>query len=259
MLRSARRSCPFWAVSPLEVTLSQFTESRLLTNENVSDYLVNQKPQIQNLNDFVFVHRLAGEYCFRDRLSADSDAAVAEYLRSTASGLSVESITTTGLSVLISCLADSTLSELNELLATSLREICHRNDQASWEPRVIARMCKGFAKLVSASESIDDESVAFLNARIPQVNWSESKIPQIMQVWELLAVESRCEAPARLVGHTRLLVPFMAKPDAARCQHLLKLVSGRTGDVASTIADLEDHLVRAGKRRAVKAQPEEEE
>ena len=237
MLRLIRRS-PYHIVSPIEVTLTNFLQGRPLSNATVSEFISNQKPKLDSVPDFVYIHKLAGQFCFEGPARAPRSREVMEYLKNSTRDFPLESVPSSALSVLISCLTESPVGP--ELLARAVHEMLTRDEPLT--PRFLGRVCKGAAALISSGQPV--LFLEDLSAVVDQ-NASQLTTSEISQVLEFCRVTGEiCES---LLNRIVRVAPLMPPSEAAGALTVLCSVNPRSPAHAAALSQLKLNVVRSEK------------
>ena len=234
MLRSRFMMCRF-ILSPLESTLNRFAEGKLVDSAIVSSFLVNQQPKIESLNDFVFVHRLVSSH--RVELFPE----LRQYLAATTESLPIADMSSKGLSVVISTVADSGFNL--EFLRACVTDIANR-EHVELHPRIIARICKGVSALAKVDMSVDDHVIEFLKTALAELDWADMKPKDLIQIISLASVHGGLVS-GTLINRVTVLAPFFTDAEAHVAVNLL----GSLPDAEEAVTAVKKNLIRTKSAR----------
>ena len=227
MFRSLPVRCRF-VVSPIETALNAFASGQPLSAAIVSAFILNQQRKIESLNDYVFVHHLVASH------SAMSEE-VSSFLQTTRSVLSLSGISSKGLSVIVSVLANSGTDP--ECLKECITEIASR-DEKELAPRVIARLCKGLATL--KDNAVDDNVMAFMQSAVENLAVSDLKPIELLHILSAPIVPS-----SAVLERLTTMMPLMSDQDAHLALRVLKPLPG----TEEIVAELKKKIVRSKPKR----------
>ena len=236
--RSIHRCCTY-VLSPLEVSLGQFVQGRSLSGGVVSEFIRNceKPPVVETLQDVVYLTRLVQGHVQNPAMEIRS------FLQERTNAImqSLDEVSSTHLSVLISCLSDSPWLDGDVVTQAALREILTRETNV---PRVVGRICKGLSVLVKRKANMNDtEMLGKAQELINNIEVSEIQINDFLEILNLQSLCVDCiRVPDTVLTHGALLVPFMTDAQARRALGIVK-----TGPIAD---EIKRKLVRAKPRRA---------
>lgn len=238
MLRTSPYRVSSFVVSRIEPALHRFAEGRPLTEELVSEFALNQKPVIESVQDLVFMHRLVQAH-----VPSPSNE-LNEFLSQSSIKIfnSLESISTSHLSVICSCLADSNPSNA-DLLEQSISELLRRTEE-SFPTRIVARMCKGVARLAKLRK---DKDLNEVRTRLQEILETVPVIDlHVNDIIHIASAGNLIEIPEHVMKHAEVLVPFMSDVQARRALELFTKTKGSE----SVVAEIKRNLVRSRPARA---------
>ena len=238
LVRSAIKRSGFFVISPIEITLQAYLQGNPLSNESVSSFVVNQRPQIKSINDFVFIHRLADKYCFDGPAQKPRYDGVIDYLKS--GDLDISSESTTHLSVLISVLADSKVA-LNDLLHRCITEILDRDE----ETREIARICKGLARLANEEYPYDGILLCQLTEELRKTK-PILDIEHLISCLELASADIRFDL-SDFYGEISLMGPLMTPSQAAQSLVYLCSIDAVSENYFKAVSAIVANILSCGK------------
>ena len=205
-------------LASLEASLAEFTAGRMLDGNLVSEFLSIAKPSMSSPAEVVFFRRLANTYCPDHEQYADA--------------LEPSSVPTLALSVVVSCLADSSPTQL-PLLELCVRELISRQPG---EPRVLARLCKGVVKL-ARMDLVEEVAGSLENA-----DWSKFTPSQMVQFLRFGVIGDEKFLSTKFLTQLSLLAPLLSASESVSSLVSLASIPPTSAVHASIVSRLKDGI-----------------